>query len=214
MFSFVHKKTTSSVHNNNNSSNIKKQSMLFEFKQPIYRPLALSLPTPTPTPGPPPPPPPMLTDNKPKMRWGKPIWTFFHVTAQKVKPEYFHLVIREYLNFIILICSVLPCPVCSEHASQYMRSVNVNNIKTRDDLIHLFVTFHNSVNLRKGYPVLTIDKIPPYDQANTVLAMKQFFVAFEDKTRAVKLMADDLARMRIVEKLKHWINANIQYFDP
>jgi hypothetical protein len=211
MFSFVHKKTTSSVHNNN----IKKQSMLFDFKQPIYRPLALSTqsapPTPTPTPTPT---PPMLTDNKPKMRWGKPIWTFFHVTAQKVKSEYFHLVIREFFNFIILICSVLPCPVCSEHASQYMRSVNVNNIRTKEDLIYIFVTFHNSVNMRKGYPVLTIDKIPPYDQANTVLAIKQFFVAFEDKTRAVKLMADDLARMRIVEKLKHWINANIQYFDP
>ena len=49
---------------------------------------------------------------------------------------------------------------------------------------------------------------------STVTVIKQFMVAFEDKTRSMKLMADDIARGRIVEKLKFWINANIQYFEP
>ena len=49
---------------------------------------------------------------------------------------------------------------------------------------------------------------------NTVTVIKQFMVAFEDRSRAMKLMADDLARARIVEKLKMWINGNIQYFEP
>jgi len=62
------------------------------------------------------------------MKWGKPIWTFFHVTAQKMKSEYFTAIIKDYFNYIVLICSVLPCPVCSDHASQYMRSININNI--------------------------------------------------------------------------------------
>jgi hypothetical protein len=38
--------------------------------------------------------------------------------------------------------------------------------------------------------------------------------AYEDKSRSIKLMADDLARSRIATQLKNWINANIQYFDP
>ena len=114
----------------------------------------------------------------------------------------------------ILICGVLPCPICSQHASEYMRAINFNNIRTKDDLINLFFTFHNVVNVRKGYPVLAKNNIPAYDQMNTVYVIKQFMAAFEDKSRAMKLMADDMARKRIADKLKFWINSNIQYFEP
>ena len=31
----------------------------------------------------------VVQDALPKMKWGRPIWTFFHVMAQKIKPEYF-----------------------------------------------------------------------------------------------------------------------------
>jgi hypothetical protein len=206
MFSLVHKKT-SSINNTQN----RKTSMIFEFKHPtqiIRAPFHPHLPPLSSSPR-------LLTDiEAPKMKWGKPIWTFFHVTAQKMKSEYFTAIIKDYFNYIVLICSVLPCPVCSDHASQYMRSININNIKTKDDLINMFFTFHNVVNIRKGYPTLSKVNIPDYSEMNTVSSMKNFMVAFEDKSRSMKLMADDLARMRIVEKLKNWINSNIQYFDP
>lgn len=206
MFSLVHKKTSNSVNNNLSTNSVRP--MAFQFKQLIVaQPPRLQQP--------PKPPPVMLTDiAKPKMKWGRPIWTFFHVSAHKMKPEYFNLIIKEYLNFIVLVCNTLPCPVCSSHASDYLRSINLNNIKTKDDLINLFFTFHNSVNLRKGVQVLSREEAPSYENANTIIAIKMFVNAFEDKSRSVKLMADDLVRMRIVEKFKNWINANIQYFNP
>ena len=204
MFSLVHKKTT----NGNNNVQNRKTSMFFEFKTPIYVKPPVTTPVPTQ-------PQQKSADlSLPKMKWGKPIWTFFHVTAEKIKPEYFNIVIKEYLQNIVLICGVLPCPICSQHASEYMRAINFNNIRTKDDLINLFFTFHNVVNVRKGYPVLAKNNMPAYDQMNTVFAVKQFMTAFEDKSRAMKLMADDMARMRIAEKLKFWINSNIQYFEP
>ena len=199
MFSLVHKKTSTG------NNQIKKPSMIFEFKNSMpIRPL------------PPPRPQAVVVQNSttPKMRWGRPIWTFFHVTAEKIKPEFFGIVIREYLNYIVLICNILPCPICSQHASEYLRSINLNNIKTKDDLINLFFNFHNVVNVRKGYQVASKNSIPAYNEMSTGTVIKQFMVAFEDKTRSMKLMADDIARGRIVEKLKFWINANIQYFEP
>ena len=207
MFSLVHKKTSNSV--KNNSSTNTQRPMAFQFKHSIVAPpIRLQQQQPKP-------PPVMLTDiAKPKMKWGRPIWTFFHVSAHKMKPEYFNLIIKEYLNFIVLVCNTLPCPVCSSHASEYLRSINLNNIKTKEDLINLFFTFHNSVNLRKGVQVMSREQVPSYENANTIIAIKMFVSAFEDKTRSVKLMADDLVRMRIVEKFKNWINANIQYFNP
>ena len=206
MFSLVHKKTSNSV--NNHSSTNTLRPMALQFKTITVSPHRFK----------PPPPTVLITDvinsQQPKMKWGKPIWTFFHVSAHKMKPEYFNLIIKEYLNFIVLVCNALPCPVCSSHASDYLRSINLNNIKSKDDLINLFFTFHNSVNLRKGVQVLSREQTPSYENASTIIAVKMFVSAFEDKSRSVKLMADDLVRSRIVDKFKNWINANIKYFDP
>jgi hypothetical protein len=200
MFSHVHKKTA--------RSNYEQQPVAMPVKmQFAYRQFPVKQVQPQPVAKP-------DVDPLPKMKWGRPIWTFFHVTAQKIKPEYFGLVIKEYFNFISLICGTLPCPICSAHASEYMRSINVNNIRCREDLIQLFYNFHNVVNQRKGYAVLQKDQIPKYETANTVVIIKDFIRAYEDKSRAMKLMADDLSRARISNQFKNWINVNIQYFDP
>jgi hypothetical protein len=87
-------------------------------------------------------------------------------------------------------------------------------MRCKEDLIQLFYNFHNVVNQRKGYAVLQKDQIPQYETANTVIAIKDFVRAFEDKSRAMKLMADDLSRARISTQFKFWINGNIQYFEP
>lgn len=201
MFSHAHKKTSISQYQPIiKSQYIMPMQMQFKYRQqpPAVQPSVL----------------PIVQDALPKMKWGRPVWTFFHVTAQKIKPEYFNLVIKDYLQFILLICGTLPCPICSNHASEYMRAINLNNIRSRDDLIQLFFNFHNVVNQRKGYPVLQKEQIPKYETANTIVAVKDFMRAYEDKSRSVKLMADDLARSRISTQFKNWINKNIQYFDP
>jgi hypothetical protein len=95
-----------------------------------------------------------------------------------------------------------------------MRAINLNNIRSKDDLINLFYNFHNVVNQRKGYAVLQKNQIPNYENANTVAVIKAFVQAFEDKSRSMKLMADDMARARISSQFKFWINGNIQYFEP
>ena len=205
MFSYVHKKTTRPAVSQNNES-IPSSVMVFGIKP---RPLmAVKLPqTNTPV---------QVRQQPilPKMKWGKPVWTFFHVMSQKIKPEYFNLVIKDFLNFVLMICSALPCPICSAHASEYLRAINFNNIRSKEDLINLFFVFHNVVNQRKSYAVLQRDNIPSYENENTVVVLRNFIYAFEDKSRSMKLMADDLARSRISARFKFWINENLKYFEP
>jgi hypothetical protein len=157
----------------------------------------------------PPPPSPV------KLKWGKPIWTFFHVMAQKMRSEYFHLIIGDFMRIISLICNVLPCPVCSKHAIEYINSVNINNIRTKDDLRQFFYTFHNTVNKRKGYPIFPQESVvSTYENMNTFLVCKEFMYHFEDRNRSLKLLTDDFIRRRTVPQVKTWINSNIQYFEP
>ena len=98
---------------------------------------------------------------------------------------------------------------------EYIRSVNVNNIRTKDQLIDFFHAFHNSVNQRKGYPFFPRESVvAEYTSKNTYSVMREFMYHFEDKQRSSKLIVDDFLRRRIVPQVKTWINANIQYFEP
>ena len=81
-------------------------------------------------------------------------------------------------------------------------------------MVNLFFVFHNVVNQRKSYVVLQRDNIPSYENENTVVVLRNFIYAFEDKSRSMKLMADDLARSRISARFKFWINENLKYFEP
>ena len=164
---------------------------------------------PTPTP----PPPVVSTDAK--MKWGKPIWTFFHLLAHKVKDEDFAVIRSELLNTIFSICTVLPCPVCSEHAKRYLQAINFNNIRTKQDLKIMLCNFHNDVNKRKVYAIFNAENLDEtYDGMNFVNAINLFIYHFEDKHRSAKLMADDMMRKQISVNVKKWIMKNIQHFSP
>jgi hypothetical protein len=81
-----------------------------------------------------------------KLKWGKPIWTFFHVMSQKMKDEYFTLLIGGFMKMIVSICSVLPCPVCSKHAIEYINSVNINNIyHSKKSVVRNFFTSNGTI---------------------------------------------------------------------
>ncbi len=160
------------------------------------------------------PPAPVMSDSS-KMKWGNPIWTFFHLLAHKVKDEKFNEIRLEILNNIYSICSVLPCPICSDHAKKYMNAVNFNNIRTKRDLKNLICNFHNDVNKRKGYAIFNAENLDEtYDPMNFINVINHFIYHFEDKHRSAKLMADDMMRAQISVVIKNWIRKNIQCFSP
>jgi hypothetical protein len=151
---------------------------------------------------------------QPKMLWGPAIWYLFHTLAEKVKPEAFPSIRKELLNNIYSICIHLPCPVCSDHAKEYLNKINFNAITTKDELKHMLFTFHNVVNQRKGYTQFTIQELnEKYSNANTVNIIQNFMIYFKDKHRSPKLMADDLQRARISSVLQDWFRNHIREFE-
>ena len=149
-----------------------------------------------------------------KIKWGRPTWRFFHTIAYKIKPEYFIQVRKSMLDTIYSICSTLPCPVCSQHAVQYMNSVNYNTIQTKEDLKDLLYNFHNAVNLRKNYEPFNREELDStYSQFNTIVVAQEFMFYYKDRQRSVKLLADDMMRSKIAVNIQNWFNAVIQYMD-
>ena len=147
------------------------------------------------------------------MTWGEPTWFFFHTLAEKIKPDKFLKIKRDLVNIIIMICNNLPCPVCSEHATAFMRRVNFNTINTAQDLKMLFFKFHNEVNVRKGYTLFTEEELnEKYPTAITNNVFANFIQVFERKSMSMKLMADSLHRARVMEVIKKWLTNNRQHF--
>uniref|UniRef100_A0A6C0HI20 thiol oxidase n=1 Tax=viral metagenome TaxID=1070528 RepID=A0A6C0HI20_9ZZZZ len=152
--------------------------------------------------------------SKKKMKWGEPIWFFFHTIAEKVKPESFSSIRMELLQIITNICKNLPCPYCSQHAITYLANTNINNIQTKEQLIEFFYTFHNEVNQRKGFDLFPRELLhDKYSKANTVNIINYFLIHLLDKSYSIRMIADDFHRKRLVEHIKKWLINNLQHFD-
>lgn len=150
---------------------------------------------------------------KKKMVWGEPTWLLFHTLAEKVKEEDFPFIRVELLNIIYSICSNLPCPICTKHATTYLNGINFNAIQTKQQLKHVLFVFHNEVNQRKFVPLFTYDQLDStYTRANTAAIIHQFIHIFSDKNKNMKLIADDFIRTKIVQKLSEWFYINIHHF--
>lgn len=149
-----------------------------------------------------------------KMTWGEPIWFFFHTLAQKIKPESFSIIRVEILDNIFAICANLPCPICTNHAVEYMNKINFNTIQTKEDLIKMLFTFHNEVNKRKNIPLFNYNEVEKkYSLAITTNIIYNFFNNYDVKSKNMRMLANDFQKKKIIMNLKIWLSANIQHFE-
>jgi hypothetical protein len=149
-----------------------------------------------------------------RIKWGRPTWRFFHILAHKIKPEHFKQVRKDMLDTIYSICCTLPCPVCSEHAKQYMNAINFNTIQTKEDLKDMLFNFHNAVNVRKNYAPFNREELDAtYNEFNTIAVAREFMFYYKDRNRSIKLVADDMMRAKIAVNVQNWFNGVYQFMD-
>tara|TARA_B100000900_G_scaffold408871_1_gene423839 strand:+ start:1578 stop:2168 length:591 start_codon:yes stop_codon:yes gene_type:complete len=152
-------------------------------------------------------------ENASKMVWGKHIWLFLHGISQKVKPEYFSSIKGELIHYIKLICANLPCPDCSNHATQYLNKLDVSKIITREDLVLYMYTFHNDVNIKKGYPLFKKEELDLYKKSNLKNMYQNFTYYFKENYHVVKLMSENMHRIRVANRIESWLNQNTHCFE-
>ena len=66
--------------------------------------------------------------------WGTPTWYFFHTLAEKIKENEYDGIKKDVLLHIKIICSVLPCPDCRDHAVNFMKRINIGHVNTKEQL--------------------------------------------------------------------------------
>jgi hypothetical protein len=148
----------------------------------------------------------------PPTEWGPPVWTLFHTFAEKINPNKFSELAPQFFFYIKRICSSLPCPDCSQHATTFLARVNFNGIKNKEDLQNLLYIFHNVVNRRKNKPLFNREQVTNvYANKNTINVYNNFISVYQTKGN-LKLLADSFQRRLILQDFKKWVIANIRSF--
>ena len=145
--------------------------------------------------------------------WGPPIWMLFHSLAEKIKEEKFSEVGPQLFSMIKAICSTLPCPECSQHATLFLSRVNFSSIRTKNDFKSLMYIFHNVVNKRKNKPLFNVLELKRYSTSNLIIAYNNFVNVYHTRGN-MKLLAESFQRKLIMKNFRTWFMNNYKYFDP
>ena len=149
-----------------------------------------------------------------KMKWGEAIWFLFHTLAEKIKEEHFQSKKYEMINIVKAICTNLPCPKCTDHATAYMKRLNIESIKIKQDWKDFLYKFHNEVNVRKNFVEFPYNELDSkYQNANTVNVINYFISVYKEKSNNVQMIATEMSRMRILRNTQQWLIANFHCFD-
>ncbi len=99
--------------------------------------------------------------------WSHPTWETFHVfTANIIKDTFDETCKNEIIELFTNICNTIPCMLCRNHASEYMKTINKDEIKTARELELFFWKFHNDVNKRSRKALFPQEHLSIYKRKN------------------------------------------------
>lgn len=146
-------------------------------------------------------------------QWGPPTWTLFHTLAEKIKEESFHSLMPHLIFYIKKICTALPCPECSQHATKFWSQVHIPGIKNKTDLKNVCCLFHNIVNKRKNKPFFSHEHLSEkYANCKTINVYNNFVAVYQTNGN-MNLIADSFRRKLILVSFKKWIMSNFHHFN-
>ena len=142
--------------------------------------------------------------------WGPLVWALFHtLSAQLGNAD----LIGPLFAHIQRACAFLPCPECSQDATNFLKQVKLNEIKTAEDLSKTLYIFHNHVNRKKRKPMFNYGDLVKYKTYNLIRVFNGFVRVYNTRGN-MKMMSEDFQRTRVVSEFKQWIGANISSFSP
>ena len=145
--------------------------------------------------------------------WGPAVWTLFHVLADRINEQAYPLLYPQLFQFIKRICANLPCPDCAKDATMFLAKVNIQNLKTKYDLIKLLYIFHNYVNKKKNKTLFNYTNMSLYKKLKLVNVLNNFMIHFNTKGN-MNLISESFQRQMLLKEFKQWIHTNIRAFIP
>ena len=143
--------------------------------------------------------------------WGPPTWTLLHTLAEKIHEEDFNKLMPQMFILIKRICAYLPCPDCSQHATQFLAKLKPEQMATKIEFKNTLYLFHNMVNARKKKPLFNYGNMSYYQNLNIINVFNNFISIYNTKGN-MKLLTESFQRVLVIKDLKRWLMNNINSF--
>ena len=143
--------------------------------------------------------------------WGPAVWNLFHTLAEKVNENAYPYIAKQLFSLIFRICRFLPCPECSNDASNFLAKVKIENVKTKNDFKQTFYLFHNYVNAKKRKPLFNYSSLVIYNKYKLIPVVNNFIICYNTKGN-MKLLNDSFQRQIVLRDFKMWFSSNIKAF--
>jgi hypothetical protein len=144
-------------------------------------------------------------------RWGEPTWYFFHTFIEKITDDFYYKNSKKCIEIYKIICNNLPCPICKEHANNYIKRHKIDNMTTRVLMKMFLFNFHNDVNKRLKKAEISITILEQY-QRITISKAYQFFCQEFFKKNYVSRHFSGWIKNKIKEDMEKFMRTNICYF--
>lgn len=136
------------------------------------------------------------------MSWGPPTWFFLHALCEKIHPEHYLLVKDALWNQIKELCSLLPCPDCSIHATAHLSKISTP--PTKDHLVQVMYLFHNVVNQNTRKPPFPVERLLQYKNIPLVLLFTMYKKTLNQPYNP-KLMMHKMRGRQFVQRFQVWL---------
>ena len=146
--------------------------------------------------------------------WGPNTWILFHTMAEKIKEEDFDKYFPFIWKHINKLCQTLPCPYCSEHASQYLRNYKLSQIKNKTMFKTFIFQFHNFVNNHTNKIEQPLEILKIYKTYKIEDVFNNFIISWQEISLQpnVNLMAHSFIRKKSMQDFHRWSLYNVNVF--
>jgi len=145
--------------------------------------------------------------------WGPAVWRLFHTLSERINENAYSVLAPQLFNFIVRICKFLPCPECSNDASNFLAKIKISDMKNKTEFKNTFYLFHNWVNAKKRKPLYNYSNMGIYNQYRLVDVVNNFIANYHTKGN-MKLLTESFQRKLIISDFKRWFTYSINGFMP
>jgi hypothetical protein len=143
--------------------------------------------------------------------WGPAVWTLFHTLGEKINEEAYPYVSNELFKLIVRICKFLPCPECSNDASNFLAKIKMSELKTKTDFKNTFYLFHNYVNSKKRKRLFNYANLNVYNKYRLIDVVNNFIANYHTKGN-MRMLTESFQRQFVVKDFKNWFTKSMKAF--
>ena len=131
----------------------------------------------------------------------------------RIKEEYFIEDKKELIKQINQICSNLPCPTCSAHATITLKKLNISRVNTKEQLTKCIFLLHNEVNKRLKKPEFKEEELNKYKLYDFQKAARNYIKVMNSSNYSERMLLHSFNKKRFLNEFIDYIKNNIHKYD-